>query len=152
MEYSANTSDGFVSVPVYQFWANQKVYGSTSTDPGYFIIKDIKVKEEMRDLSGNATRARVDISLAQVPAYQVNSGRDQASKVTTGAKSSLISSNAANNAAGVKGNQTGQGVAANKSGAAVPKNAAAATGTKPKTPTRAQVGAALGAVLLPSIE
>jgi hypothetical protein len=139
MEYSANTSDGFVSVPVYQFWANQKVYGSTSTDPGYFIIKDIKVKEEMRDLSGNATRARVDISLAQVPAYQVNSGRDQASKVTTGAKSSLISSNAANNAAGtkatqgapVKGNQTGQGVAANKSGAAVPKNTAAATGAKP---------------------
>jgi hypothetical protein len=45
----------------------------------------------MRDLKGNATRAYVDISLMQVPAYQVNSGRDQASAVTAGAKSGLIS-------------------------------------------------------------
>jgi hypothetical protein len=44
----------------------------------------------MRDLTGNATRAFVDISLMQVPAYQVNSGRDQASKATAGVKSSLI--------------------------------------------------------------
>ena len=40
----------------------------------------------MRDLTGNATRARIDISLMQVPDYQVNSGRDQASQVTAGGK------------------------------------------------------------------
>jgi len=81
MNYSLNTSDGFVSVPVYQVWANQKSYGGPEA---YYIIKDIKIKEAMRDLKGNSTRAYVDISLTQVPAYQVNSGRDQASRVTAG--------------------------------------------------------------------
>jgi|688.fasta_scaffold32574_3 hypothetical protein len=87
MEYSINPSEGFVSVPVYQVWANEKSYGGSQA---YYIIKDIKVKETMRDLSGNATRAFVDISLMQVPAYQVNSGRDQASAATAGAKSGLL--------------------------------------------------------------
>lgn len=81
MEYSLNASDGFVSVPVYQVWANKKPYGGPA---GYFIIKDVKVKETMRDLTGNTTRAYVDVSLMQVPEYQVNSGRDQASTVTAG--------------------------------------------------------------------
>lgn len=81
MEYSLNTTDGFVSVPVYQVWANSKSYGGSQA---YFIIKDVKVKESMRDRQGNATRAYVDISLTQVPAYQVNSGRDQAGQVTAG--------------------------------------------------------------------
>ena len=81
MNYSLNTSDGYVSVPVYQVWANEKSYGGSNA---YYIIKDIKVKETMRDLKGNATRAFVDISLMQVPAYQVQSGRDQASQVTAG--------------------------------------------------------------------
>jgi hypothetical protein len=88
MNYSLNASDGFVSVPVYQVWANNKSYGGPEA---YYIIKDVKIKEAMRDLKGNATRAYVDISLMQVPAYQVNSGRDQASAVTAGAKSGLIS-------------------------------------------------------------
>lgn len=81
MNYGLNASDGYVSVPVYQVWANNKSYGGPEA---YYIIKDIKVKEAMRDLKGNATRAYVDISLMQVPAYQVNSGRDQASVVTAG--------------------------------------------------------------------
>jgi hypothetical protein len=81
MNYGLNTSDGYVSVPVYQVWANEKSYGGSNA---YYIIKDIKVKETMRDLKGNATRAFVDISLMQVPAYQVQSGRDQASQVTAG--------------------------------------------------------------------
>lgn len=81
MNYSLNTSDGFVSVPVYQVWANEKSYGGPEA---YYIIKDIKIKEAMRDLKGNTTRAYVDISLMEVPAYQVNSGRDQASTVTAG--------------------------------------------------------------------
>jgi hypothetical protein len=88
MDYGLNSSDGFVSVPVYQVWANEKSYGGPEA---YYIIKDVKVKETMRDLTGYATRAYVDISLMQVPAFQVNSGRDQASAVTSGAKSGLIS-------------------------------------------------------------
>ena len=83
LNYNLNGSDGFVSVPCYQFYANSKNYGGLK---GYYIIKDVSVKEEMRDLTGNATRARIDINLMQVPEYQVNSGRDQASQVTAGGK------------------------------------------------------------------
>jgi hypothetical protein len=83
LNYNLNGSDGFVSVPCYQFYANNKNYGGLK---GYYIIKDVSVKEEMRDLTGNAVRARVDINLMQVPEYQVNSGRDQASQVTAGGK------------------------------------------------------------------
>ena len=95
MNYSLNSSEGFVSVPVYQVWANKKSYGGPEA---YYIIKDIKVKETMRDLTGNATRAFVDISLMQVPKYQVNSGRDQASQATAGVKSALLDAAALKNA------------------------------------------------------
>lgn len=87
MNYSLNASDGFVSVPVYQVWASEKSYGGPQA---YYIIKDVKIKETMRDLKGNATRAYVDISLMQVPAYQVNSGRDLASKTTAGVRAGLL--------------------------------------------------------------
>jgi hypothetical protein len=87
LNYGLNTSDGFVSVPVYQIWANKKSYGGAQ---GYFIIKDVRVKETMRDIQGNSTRAYVDVSLMQVPAYQVNSGRDQASEAVTGTTSSIL--------------------------------------------------------------
>jgi len=86
LNYGLNTSDGFVSVPVYQVWANNKSYGGAEA---YYIIKDVKVKETMRDLKGDATRAFVDISLMQVPAYQVNTGRDQATPGVAGAGSTL---------------------------------------------------------------
>lgn len=86
MNYTLNSDDGFVGVPVYQVTANSKVYGN-----GYFIIKDVKVKETMRDLKGNATRAYVDISLMEVPAYQVSTGRDLASKPAAKARAALIS-------------------------------------------------------------
>jgi hypothetical protein len=82
LNYNLNPSDGFVSVPVYQVWANQKAYGNS----GYFILKDVRVKESMRDLTGNATRATVDVSFMEVPEYQVNSGRDLASKPAAAAK------------------------------------------------------------------
>jgi hypothetical protein len=91
MNYSLNASDGFVSVPVYQVWASEKPYGGTEA---YYIIKDVKIKETMRDLKGNTTRAFVDISLMQVPKYQVNTGRDQASATAAGAKSSVLISQA----------------------------------------------------------
>ena len=85
--YSLNGSDGFVSVPVYQLWAENKSYGGTrDVQTGYFIIKSIRVHELMRDLQGRATRSMVDITLNEVPEYQVNSGRDIASQATGGAK------------------------------------------------------------------
>lgn len=87
MNYGLNSSEGFVSVPVYQVWASEKSYGGPKA---YYIIKDVKVKEAMRDLKGNVTRAYVDVSLMQVPEYQVNSGRDAASKATAGAKAGLL--------------------------------------------------------------
>jgi hypothetical protein len=85
LNYSLNQSDGFVSVPVYYVYANNKAYGN-----GFFIIKDIRIQEKMRDLRGDATRAYVDISLIEVPEYQVNTGRDQASSVTAGVKSPYL--------------------------------------------------------------
>ena len=87
LNYSLNASDGFVSVPVYQVWANNKSYGGSEA---YYIIKDVKVKEEMRDLTGNTTRAYVDISFMQVPSYQVGSGRDLASAKTAAAGSRIL--------------------------------------------------------------
>lgn len=134
MNYRLNNTEGFVSVPVYQVWANEKSYGGSEA---YYIIKDIKVKETMRDLTGNATRAFVDISLMQVPAYQVNSGRDQASQATAGVKSGLIAKIDKVNANGNKVSSTkaasdlaNQGVGATKS-----RSGASSPSQKPATST-----------------
>jgi hypothetical protein len=132
MSYSLNTSDGFVSVPVYQVWANSKSYGGSQA---YFIIKDVRVKESMRDLQGNATRAYVDISLMQVPAYQINSGRDQASKSTAvgAAGQQSVAGQANANVAGAKGGSTPGAPGSNpSSGPNAPKPAASTT--KPPPP------------------
>jgi hypothetical protein len=82
MNYGVNRELGFVDVPVYQVNANDKKYGPN----GYFVIKSVKIQEQLRDLSGNMTRAKVDISLVQVPEFQVSNGRDLASKAAAGAK------------------------------------------------------------------
>jgi hypothetical protein len=90
MNYTLNTDKGFVNIPVYNLKANSKLYGDASgADGGFFVIKDVKVKETMRDLSGISTRVSVDVSLIQVPAYQVDSGRDQASQPVAGAKAAF---------------------------------------------------------------
>ena len=86
LNYSLNTTDGFVSVPVYQVWANNRSYGGSEA---YYIIKSVNVKESMRDLDGNTTRAYVDVDFMQVPKYQVNSGRDSAGKTTSSAAPAL---------------------------------------------------------------
>lgn len=132
MNYQLNASDGFVKVPVYQVKANDKAYGN-----GFFIIKDVKVKETMRDLTGNTTRAYVDISLMQVPEYQVNSGRDLASKPAASAKALALpdpketaAAKAAAQKASVEKN-TAQKTLGNKAGATVPKPAAQPTAAKP---------------------
>jgi hypothetical protein len=93
LNYSLNTSKGYVNVPVYQVTANDKQYGAgkNSTDGGYFVIKEVRVKETMRDFTGKTTRASVDISFMQVPPYQVDGGRDQARNETQkAAKQSLL--------------------------------------------------------------
>jgi len=87
LNFSLDTSRSYVKVPVYWIQANDKKYGDI--DGGCFVIKDIKVKEEMRDLTGLTTRATVDISFTQVPSYQVDDGRDIASKTVSGATSDL---------------------------------------------------------------
>ena len=81
LDYTLNTESGYVNVPVYQVWANNKVYGGN----GYYIIKGVKIKEAMRDLRGNSTRDYVDIPFLEVPEYQVSSGRDQASQASSAA-------------------------------------------------------------------
>jgi hypothetical protein len=135
MNYSLNASDGYVSVPVYQVWANTKSYGGPQA---YYIIKDVKVKETMRDLKGNSTRAYVDISLMQVPAYQVNSGRDQASQVTAGGVA-LTPEQKAQQAAAAKTGTNGKTAqnaassAANQGVGSQSKPAAGANSANPKT-------------------
>lgn len=86
-----NLTNTYVKVPVYWVTASDKKYGDGNGEGGYFVIKQIKVKEELRDLSGKSTRAVVDISFTQVPNYQVDDGRDLASKQVAGGKSILAS-------------------------------------------------------------
>lgn len=143
MNYGLNQTDGFVSVPVYQVTANDKVYGN-----GFFIIKDIKIKEKMRDIKGDATRAYVDIALMEVPEYQVNSGRDQASKVAASAKSFLGTRAPANTAAGAAAQKSVDKnvTPGNSSGANAPK--AAPTAATPAAPTKNPIRGSLEAVNL----
>lgn len=91
MNFSIDSSRGYVKVPVFYVTANDKKYGLglDGKDGGYFIIKSVNVKESMRDLRGDATRGIVDVTFTQVPPYQVDSGRDIASKSTLGQTSIL---------------------------------------------------------------
>jgi hypothetical protein len=84
LDYSLNRDLGFVDVPVYQVNANDKRYGGADS---YYIIKDVQIEEQLRDLSGNITRGKVSVTLMQVPEFQVSNGRDLASKAEAGAKS-----------------------------------------------------------------
>lgn len=79
--------NGKFIVPVFHVIAGEKKYGGD--DGGFFVIKEIKVKEEMRDTKGNTTRATVDVSFTQVPTYQVSFERDIASRSATGARTAL---------------------------------------------------------------
>ncbi len=91
MNFSLDTTNSYVKVPVYRVSANSKRYGAglDFKDGAYFVMKSVNVKETMRDIRGNTTRAMVDVSFVQVPPYQVNTGRDIASKAVRGQKSIL---------------------------------------------------------------
>jgi hypothetical protein len=96
LNYSLDTGKGFVNIPVYNVTANSKNYGNgkDSYDRGFFVISEVRVKETMRDLDGNATRAFVDVSFTQIPPYQVDGGRDQATNtVPAAANASLLQQN-----------------------------------------------------------
>jgi hypothetical protein len=115
LKFTLNSKGGFVNVPVYQVFANEKIYGdSNGQDGGYFVFSDIRVKETMRDLTGKSTRAYADISMIQVPKYQVNTGRDQASKAlsaasATGLQGGPTASTGANQGVGTSVPASGQG-------------------------------------------
>jgi len=113
LDYGLNRELGFVDVPVYQVKANDKCYGGINA---FFIIKSVKVEEQMRDLSGNMTRAKVDITFTQVPEFQVSNGRDLASKASAGAKAPISAQN------------TQADTLQQKNGSTVPNN------TKPSVP------------------
>lgn len=146
MNYTANASDGFVGVPVYQFWANSKSYGYSDDlqSNGYFIIESVSVKEAMRDLAGQTTRAYVDISLKQVPEYQVFNGRDIAGKVTTAARSALVDQAQVNAIKATQGASVKKQAEQSKrrSGAGVPTSSKPANTPPPSTQTRPKVKAA----------
>ena len=69
--------EGFASPYCWNVFAGNKSYGT-------FVISSVQVKEQMRDMSGNATRAVVDVELTEVPSYQVSTGIDLTSPATGG--------------------------------------------------------------------
>ena len=83
---------GYASPYCWQAFAGNKSYGT-------FIITSVSVREEMRDMSGNATRAFVDIDLQEVPAYQVSSGTDITSTAAVGGFDPAFEQQAASQAA-----------------------------------------------------
>jgi hypothetical protein len=83
MNMVMNSVIGYVAPYCWKLFAGGKNYGT-------FIISNVKVKEVMRDTRGYATRATVDIELQQVPEFQVNSGRDLASRAMTAAIKSTV--------------------------------------------------------------
>ncbi len=72
------TEFGSASPYCWNAYAGGKSYGT-------FIIQSVQVQEQMRDMSGNATRATVSVSLQEVPAFQVNSGIDITANAIQGA-------------------------------------------------------------------
>lgn len=82
MNMVIDAEKGYTSPYCWKLYAGSKSYGT-------FIITDVSVSETMRDMSGNATRAYVDIELQEVPPYQVSSGRDIAAQAQTGSLSQL---------------------------------------------------------------
>ena len=131
LNYSLNTSKGFINIPVYHLKANNKSYGDANgNDGGFYVIKDIKVKESMRDLSGSSTRVNVDVSFTQVPQYQVDSGRDQASQAVTGSKAAFPPQVAGDNLTPPqKGTKAGKGKATSGANSVAPGSTGDAAGT-----------------------
>jgi hypothetical protein len=78
MRMVLDTDDGYASPYVWRVYAGGKSYGT-------YLITNVNVNEEIRDLQGRASRAKVDISLQEVSPYQVSSGIDITAEALTGA-------------------------------------------------------------------
>ena len=68
--------NGYTSPFCWKVFAGDKSYGT-------YIITSIS-EQSMRDMGGKATRATVDISLTEVPSYQVSTGTDITAQVIQG--------------------------------------------------------------------
>jgi hypothetical protein len=77
MRIVIDTDSGFASPFCWEVFAAGKSYG-------YYIITGVNITEEMRDNSGYAVRAKADISLQEVSAYQVSTGEDITGTAITG--------------------------------------------------------------------
>ncbi len=86
------TEFGSASPYCWNAYAGGKSYGT-------FIIQSVQVQEQMRDMSGNATRATVSVSLQEVPAFQVNSGIDITANAIQGAEDEKFTETLNQNAA-----------------------------------------------------
>ena len=77
MRIVIDTDSGFASPFCWEVFAAGKSYG-------YYIITGVNVTEAMRDNSGYAVRAKADINLQEVSAYQVSTGEDITGTAITG--------------------------------------------------------------------
>lgn len=69
MRMVLDSDDGYASPYVWYVYAGGKTYGA-------YLITNVNVTEQIRDLQGLASRAKVDISLQEVSPYQISSGID----------------------------------------------------------------------------
>ena len=132
------SEDGYAAPYCWNAFAGGKSYGT-------FIITGVSIKEVMRDMSGNATRAVADISLQEVPPYQVSSGADSTSTAIQGSLSqegelALKQSEAAKQDGAVAG---ANGGGAGGGGTTTP-GADAPGGSEPAPPTLGAVNPATG--------
>ena len=77
MRMVIDEGSGFTAPYCWHVFAGSKSYGT-------YIIKSVSISEKMRDMSGKATRAFVDVSLQEVSPYQVTSGTDITSTAIVG--------------------------------------------------------------------
>ena len=78
MRMVLDTDDGYASPYVWRVYAGGKSYGT-------YLITNVSINEEIRDLQGRASRAKADISFQEVSPYQVSSGIDITAEALTGA-------------------------------------------------------------------
>ena len=77
MQMIIDEGTGFTSPYCWHVFAADKSYGT-------YIIESVSVEEQMRDMTGRATRATVSLNLQEVSSYQVTSGTDITSTAVTG--------------------------------------------------------------------
>jgi hypothetical protein len=117
---------GFVGVPVYEVFSGPDGGGKSY---GLYVIEQVEIEEQMRDISGMATRASVSVSLKQVPKYQVGTGVDQAGASTGGGAITKASTQTAKQAGAVASGTASKSVAAAKQTASKGSAGSAATAT-----------------------